>query len=59
MAKKPKYAGVTPNEDGSWTYRLKVKLASGKIVDTRIKKDSEGKPFLTARAAHEAIRVHH
>ena len=58
MTKKPKYAGVTPNEDGSWTYRLKVKLPSGKIVDTRIKKDSEGKPFLTARAAHEARKAH-
>ena len=58
MTKKPKYAGVTPNEDGSWTYRLKVKLPSGKIVDTRIKKDPEGKPFLTARAAHEARKAH-
>ena len=58
MAKKPKYAGVTPNEDGSWTYRLKVKLPNGKTVDTRIKKGPDGKPFLTARAAHEAKKAH-
>ncbi len=58
MAKKPKYAGVTQNEDGSWIYRLKVKLPSGKVVDTRIKKDQNGNPFLTAKAAHEARKEH-
>ncbi len=58
MAKKPKYPGVTQNEDGSWTYRLKVKLPTGKVVDTRIKKDQNGSPFLTARAAHEARKEH-
>lgn len=58
MAKKPKYAGVTPNEDGSWTYRLKVKLSDGKVFDTRIKKSPDGSPFLTARAAYEAKKEH-
>lgn len=57
MAKKPKYAGVTQNEDGSWTYRLKVKLPT-RTVDTRIKKDANGRPFLTAKAAYEAKKEH-
>ena len=34
-----KYTGVTQNSDGSWTYRLKIKLPDGKVVDTRFKKD--------------------
>ena len=58
MAKTPKYAGVTPNEDGSWSYRLKVKLPDGKLFDTRIRKDSNGNPFLRARDAYEAKKAH-
>lgn len=57
MAKTPKYTGVTQNDDGSWTYRLKIKL-DGRTVDTRIKKDSQGSPFLTARSAYEAKKAH-
>ncbi len=53
-----KYKGVTQNTDGSWTYRIKLKLPNGKVVDTRIKKDESGLPFLTARAAHEAKAEH-
>ncbi len=53
-----KYKGVTQNMDGSWTYRIKLKLPDGKVVDTRIKKDESGLPFLTARAAHEAKTEH-
>ena len=53
-----KYTGVTQNNDGSWTYRIKIKLPDGKVVDTRIKKDERGNPFLTARAAHEARKAH-
>ncbi len=53
-----KYKGVTQNMDGSWTYRIKLKLPDGKVVDTRIKKDESGLPFLTARAAHEAKAEH-
>ena len=53
-----KYTGVTQNKDGSWTYRLKIKLPNGKVIDTRIKKDERGNPFLTARAAHEARKEH-
>lgn len=53
-----KYTGVTQNSDGSWTYRIKIKLPDGKVVDTRIKKDEHGNPFLTARAAHEARKAH-
>ena len=55
---KSKYSGVTQNEDGSWTYRIKVKLPSGKVVDTRIKKDKNNNPFLRARDAYEAKRQH-
>ena len=58
MAKTPKYTGVTPNEDGSWSYRLKVKLPDGKMFDTRIKKDQDGKAFLRARDAYEAKKAH-
>ena len=57
MAKTPKYTGVTPNEDGSWSYRLKVKLPDGKMFDTRIKKDQDGKAFLRARDAYEAKKA--
>lgn len=53
-----KYKGVTQNTDGSWTYRIKIKLPDGKVVDTRIKKDENGLPFLTARAAYEARAEH-
>ena len=58
MAKTPKYAGVTQNEDGSWSYRLKVKLPDGKLFDTRIRKDPNGNPFLRARDAYEAKKAH-
>ena len=57
MAKKRKYTGVTQNEDGSWSYRLKVKLPD-KTIDTKIRKDENGQPFLTARAAYEARKEH-
>lgn len=57
MAKTPKYTGVTQNDDGSWCYRLKVKLPD-RLIDTRIKKDAYGNPFLTARAAFEARKEH-
>ena len=53
-----KYTGVTQTADGSWVYRIKIKLPDGKVVDTRIKKDEYGNPFLTARAAHEARKAH-
>lgn len=53
-----KYTGVTQNADGSWTYRIKIKRSDGKVVDTRIKKDDNGNPFLTAKAAFEARKAH-
>ena len=53
-----KYTGVTQNNDGSWTYRIKIKLPDGSVKDTRIKKDSRGNPFLTARQAFEAKKEH-
>lgn len=52
-----KYTGVTQTADGSWIYRIKKKV-NGQVVDTRIKKDENGLPFLTARAAHEAKLKH-
>lgn len=52
-----KYTGVTQGKDGSWSYRIKKKV-NGQVVDTRIKKDENGLPFLTARAAHEAKLKH-
>ena len=48
-----KYTGVTQNKDGSWSYRIKKKV-DGKVIDTKIKKDENGMPFLTARACYEA-----
>ena len=30
-----KYTGVTQNTDGSWTYRIKIKLPDGSVKDTR------------------------
>lgn len=53
-----KYTGVRENTDGSWYYRIKVKSPSGKTIDTSIKQNSNGQPFLTARAAHEARVAH-
>lgn len=53
-----KYTGVRENPDGSWYYRIKVKLPSGKSIDTMRKQDDNGLPFMTARAAHEA-RLNH
>lgn len=53
-----KYTGVTQNADSSWTYRIKIKLPDGSVKDTRIKKDSRGNPFLTARQAFEAKKEH-
>lgn len=55
---KAKYTGVTPTDEGGWQYRIKIKTEDGKIVDTKIKKDLDGLPFLTARAAHEAREAH-
>ena len=57
MATRPKYTGVTPC-DGGWQYRIKIKLESGKVVDTRIKRNDDGIPFLTAREAYEAKKAH-
>lgn len=57
MATKSKYVGVTPFGSG-WQYRIKMKTPDGKLVDTRIRKDSSGNPFLTARAAFEAKKAH-
>ena len=48
-----KYTGVTQNKDGAWSYRIKKKV-DGKVIDTKIKKDDSGMPFLTARACYEA-----
>ena len=53
-----KYTGVTQNPDGSWTYRIKIKLPDGSVKDTRIKKDARGNPFLTARQAFDAKKEH-
>lgn len=53
-----KYTGVSQNADGSWTYRIKVKLPNGSVKDTRIKKDEKGNPFLTARQAFNAKKEH-
>ena len=59
---RPKYPGVTPvnpeSSNPTWQYRIKVKNADGKIVDTKVRKGLDGLPFLTARAAHEARREH-
>lgn len=52
-----KYTGVTPFGSG-WQYRIKLKLDNGKVVDTRIRTDSNGNPFTTARDAYEARRAH-
>lgn len=52
-----KYTGVSQNSDGSWSYRIKKKI-NNQIIDTKIKKDSNGHSFLTARAAHEAKLQH-
>ncbi len=59
---RSKYVGVTPVDPTSsnpvWQYRIKIKNPDGKIVDTKIRKDSNGNPFMTARAAHEAKKAH-
>ena len=52
-----KYTGVSQNKDGSWSYRIKKKI-NNQVVDTKIKKDSNGHSFLTARAAYEAKLQH-
>ena len=52
-----KYTGVSQNKDGSWSYRIKKKI-NNQVVDTKIKKDSKGHSFLTARAAYEAQLQH-
>lgn len=52
-----KYTGVSQNSDGSWSYRIKKKI-NNQVIDTKIKKDSNGHSFLTARAAHEAKLQH-
>lgn len=56
MAVKSKYTGVTQCKTG-WQYRIKMKI-NGKPIDTTIKYDSDGKPFLKARDAHEARLAH-
>lgn len=57
MATKSKYTGVTPFGSG-WQYRIKMKDPNGKVVDTRIRQDADGKPFLRARDAYEAKKAH-
>ena len=52
-----KYTGVTQNKDGSWSYRIKKKIKN-QVVDTKIKKDENGLPFLSARSAYEAKLNH-
>ena len=52
-----KYTGVTQNKDDSWSYRIKKKV-DGKVIDTEIKKDNSGMPFLTARACYETKIKH-
>lgn len=52
-----KYTGVTQTEDGAWQYRLKIKTEDG-LIDTKIRKDLDGLPFLTARSAYEAREAH-
>ncbi len=53
-----KYKGVTQAADGSWVYRLKMKLPDGSTFDTRIKKGPDGSIFKTARAAADAMAEH-
>ncbi len=53
-----KYKGVTQASDGSWVYRLKMKLPDGSTFDTRIKKGPDGSIFKTARAAADAMAEH-
>ena len=55
---KNKYSGVSQLPEGGWKYRIKMKLPDGRTINTERKKDDEGKPFLTARAAHEAKKAH-
>jgi integrase len=56
VATKSKYAGVTQFKSG-WQYRIKMKI-NGKPIDTTIKYDSDGNPFMKARDAHEARLAH-
>lgn len=49
-----KYAGVSQTDGGSWKYRVKIKMPDGTTVNTERKRDENGMPFLTARAAYEA-----
>ena len=53
MAKTPKYAGVTQNEDGSWSYRLKMKLPE----DSPLREELErhGLPATGAQAIFLAL----
>ena len=55
---KNKYPGVSKLPDGGWKYRIKMKLPDGRTVNTERKKDENGNPFLTARAAYEARKAH-
>lgn len=57
MATKSKYTGVT-QWSGGWQYRIKKKTEDGKVVDTKIKYDIDGKPFKTAKSANEAREAH-
>ena len=52
-----KYTGVIQNKDGSWSNRIKKKV-DGKVIDTKIKKDNSGMPFLTIRACYETKIKH-
>ncbi len=52
-----KYKGVFQKADGAWYYRIKLKV-DGQLVDTKIRRDENDMPFMTARAAYEAKLKH-
>ncbi|MBO4693972.1 MAG: site-specific integrase [Clostridia bacterium] len=55
-----KYTGVTPLNKGktAWQYRIKITLPNGDKIDTTGRRDTHGKPFLTAEAAYTAKLEH-
>ena len=57
MATKNKYTGVSQWKNG-WEYRIKKKTEDGKIIDTKIKYDENGKPFKKAVDASKAREAH-
>ena len=57
MATKNKYTGVSQWKNG-WEYRIKKKTEDGKVIDTKIKYDENGKPFKKAVDASKARESH-